>query len=101
MTGIILLAAIFFCVGLNPVEALMHSGKPTGSKIAPSGRLLSSEIRRDISKRLLRSQASPASESTANDFGPDREERGVDGAWVSKLAQLDRDMWRLKTSIWL
>ncbi|KAE9350333.1 hypothetical protein PF008_g6494 [Phytophthora fragariae] len=97
MTCFILVAAIFFCVGLNPVEALMNSGKSTSSKIAPSDSLLSSENTAGISKRLLRSHASPAAESAEGDFVAGGEERGVDGAWVSKLAQLDQEMWIFKT----
>ncbi|KAE8970030.1 hypothetical protein PR003_g28869 [Phytophthora rubi] len=74
----------------------MHSGKSTSSKIAPSERLLSSENSAGISKRLLRSHASPDEESAEGDFVAAGEERGVDGAWVSRIAQLDRDTWAIK-----
>ncbi|KAE9287644.1 hypothetical protein PF008_g26350 [Phytophthora fragariae] len=81
MQCLLLLVLALFCVGSHAAEALVRSEQATSSA---------------ATTRLLRSHEAADVEDTGNAITADGEERAPNGAYVSRLAEADRKVWRLR-----
>ncbi|KAE8879062.1 hypothetical protein PF005_g26857 [Phytophthora fragariae] len=81
MQCLVLLVLVLFCAGSHAAEAPVRSEQATSSA---------------VTTRLLRSHEAATVDDTGNTITAGGEERAPNGAYVSRLAEADRKVWRLR-----